>query len=406
MLGGIGYEVYGDSFDRLYRLIIGKNIPVEGLCERGGTLTFRLSAEHCLRAERAMRKLGHEFRRTEKYGLVRTLSFFAGRPGLLVGTALSCGLMWYYSDVILIVDVQTENDAIREQVMNVLEDRGIIPGKYIPDIDYAVEERALKKNIDLISWAGISRTGSGISVDVVENIPAEKGIHTGMPCDLVACEDGVIEKIELYEGQLMIPLGSGVVKGDTIVSGTVTTEKSAFTTEGEVKTSRTDYVKSVGKIYGTFTRKMVFRQDFGSMEKTETGRRETLHSLKVFSAEIPLYFQVPEGFFDAELSVKSPVVNGFTMPFALNEVTLTEFDYRPSVLTEEEALDMAGEKAYIYEQDFLKDHRLIDRQTKIRTDKNGVELEVSYTLYGLMSREREFFAPRTRPEEYPPKAGE
>ena len=95
-------------------------------------------------------------------------------------------------------------------------------------IDLIVKKRALKQKVEGISWAGITRKGDTLIIDVIETEGDTKRESNRYPSNLVACENGVIEKIEVYDGQLKIPVGSGVTKGDIVVGGEIITSKSSW----------------------------------------------------------------------------------------------------------------------------------------------------------------------------------
>lgn len=394
-LGSIEYLIEGESFSRLYRGLSNSDLPFSDMKESEGRVTMRVSFEYSRQFEAMCREEGYEPERIGRHGMLRIYKKLLARPGLIVGALLSALLMYYYSNVILTITVDTDDPEIRGKVMDVLTSDGVKPGAYLPDIDLVLEERSLKRQIDDISWAGISRTGSGIAVDIIENIVPEKGIQAGMPCHLVACEDGVIEEIELLDGQLMKCIGSGVTKGEIVVSGKIVTETSKWTDKGEEITTKTRYTRSIGKIRGTFERTVVFEQPFDSEVKAHTGDTETLRYLDIFSAKIPLFHDIPDGWYETESEERHyPEIGGFMLPMGITEIHLGEFDSRSQLYSEDEAFALAEKSAYRYEQNFLGAYEIKDRQCKKDTAKDGVRLTVTYTLYGDLCRETDFFMPR------------
>lgn len=394
-LGSIEYSIEGESFARLYRGLSREKLPFFDMREANGRVTVRVSLEYCRQFEKLCRRDGYDPKPVGKRGMLRVYSSILKRPGLIAGAALSALLMAYYSNVILTITVDTDDPALRGKVMDVLSADGVKPGAYIPDIDLVIEERSLKRQIDDISWAGISRTGSGIAVDIIENIVPEKGIQAGMPCHLVACEDGVIEEIELLDGQLMKCIGSGVTKGDIVVSGKIVTQTSKWTADGEQVTTKTSYARSIGSIKGTFERTVVFEQPFDSEVKALTGKKATLRYLDLFSAQIPLFLELPDGWYETEREEQHyPEIGGFMLPMGVTEIYLNEFDNRSQVYSEEEAFTLAERSAYRYEQNFLNGCEIRDRQCKKETTKEGVRLTVTYTLFGEMCKKSDFFIPK------------
>lgn len=394
-LGSIDYRIEGKSFAKLLDAFTKEKLIYSELRETDDSLTMNISFEHSFSFERLCRKEGYEPKRIEYHGMLRFYRSIVKRPGIIVGAVISVLLMAYYSNVILTIKVDTDDPIIYGKIIDVLNADGVKAGAYLPDIDLVIEERSLKSKIDEVAWAGISRTGSGIAVDILEAVEAEKGITVGMPCHLVACEDGVIEEIELIDGQLMKCLGSGVTKGEIVVSGKIVTEDSEWTKEGEVITSKTRYVRSIGKIRGTFIRTMVFEQPFDAEEKVLTGEKRKLSYLEIFSARIPLHTKIYDGYFETEKEEKHfPEIGGFVLPIGFTEIDLREYDIRSQVLDKEEALSRAEQAAYRYEQNFLTPYEIRGRSAKPEFTDDGVRLTVTYELYGNLCKESDFFIPK------------
>ena len=394
-LGSIEYMIEGTDFTKLLDSMTKEKMVYSELREENGVLKINVSTEHSFRFEKLCRCEGFEPKRTNIRGMLRFYKILSARPGLVIGAMLSALLIVYYSNVILTVTVDTDDPEIYGKVMDVLNEDGIKAGTYIPKINLVLEERSLKRQIEDISWAGISRTGSGIAVDIIETIEADKGINVGMPCHLVACEDGVIEEVEVIDGQLMKCIGSGVTKGDIVVSGRIVTESSEWTKDGEIVRSDTRYVRSIGKIRGSFTRTIVFEQPYDTEQKVLTGEKKKLSYLELFSARIPLFSKIPDGYFETEKEERHfPEIGGFVLPMGVTDIDLREFDMRSQVLDDDEALALAEKAAYRYEQNFLKNYEIRRRNVVSEKYSDGVKLKVTYDLYGDLCRESDFFIPK------------
>ena len=394
-LGSIEYLIEGDDPAKLFRTLTREGLVYSRMHSCADGIRLLVSPEYCIRFERCCKSAGLKPKRVGVRGALRFYKKLWEHSGMIVGAVLSALLAVYYSNVILRIDIDTDDPVMRDKITDVLKEDGFTAGAYIPDLDLVLEERSLKQKIDKAAWIGISRTGAGIAVDLIETVEADKGINVGMPCHLEACEDGVIEEIELLDGQLMKCVGSGVSKGDIVVSGKMVSESSKWSAEGELVTTKTRYVKSIGKIRGSFTRTVVFEQPYDKEVKVLTGKTEKLRFLNIFSAEIPLFTKVPDGWYETDHEKhKYPEPCGFTLPFGYTEICLREFDIRSQVLDEEQAFAEAEKSAYRYEQNFLKNYELRGRECSKETCKDGVRLTVTYDLYGDLCKERDFFIPR------------
>lgn len=393
LLGGFRYRVAGNS-TRFFKVIAQRDIPAESIREDGEDITLSVSAEYTRKFLKACKDSECTAEKLDTFGLIRYAGILLHRPGLIAGFILAVVLMVYFSDVVITLKVDTEDESLRTQVIEVLKDEGIYPGAYIPDIDLVIAERSLKRKIDDISWAGITRTGCGLSVDIIENIRPVKGIASGMPCHLIACENGVIEEVEILDGELKKCIGSGVTKGDLIVSGDYITEEDQWHDGETVHVAHHNYVRSTGTVKGTFERTLTFEQPFETVVKASVPHEERLYFIDYFDIHIPLFHSAPEGFFTSRDTVHTPELFGLELPFSLCRSELTEYDRVPVTLTEDEAFSEAEKKAEKYEENFLKEYELKDRSETRSVSDKGVSIKVRYTLYGSMVRESEFFMPK------------
>lgn len=394
LLGGFVYRLTSESYSRFYKELAGSDIPVSDMYEKDGELTLTVSAEYASRFLKVCKRSGCNAKMLYTFGAISFLQKLIQRSGLIIGMMVSAIMMYHYSDVVIQLKVDTEDETLRTQVIEVLRDEGITTGTYIPDIDLVIAERALKRKIDDISWAGITRTGCGLSIDIVKNIKPVKGIATGMPCHLIACENGVIEEVELLDGELKKCIGSGVVKGDMIVSGDYITEEDQWHEGETIHVQHHNYVRSIGKINGTFERVMTFEQPFEEIVKVKIPSTQSLYSIRYFDMDIPLLSSKPDGFFTSSDKLYNSGIFGYEFPLSLNKSELTEYDRVPVTLSEDEAFSRAEDMTEKYEKNFLHEYELKDKKiTKTRTD-SGVKLSVRYTLYGSIVKESEFFVPK------------
>lgn len=398
MLGSSRYIIKADSYSRLYKAILRENIPVRDMREEKGELRLKVSWEYSFRLRKVCKELGLELICESETGLPVLFRKIKKRPGLVVG-GIAALMMWQFlGNRVLIIDIDTDNEELRSSVMTVLSDQGITPGIRLSDIDFTVTERRLRKEADGVAWAGISNKGSRLAIDIIEVIPAEKGIGVGLPCDLVACEDGEIKELRVMDGMVVRCVGSGVLKGDVVVSGTVVTEKSKWVNGKEEITRRVRYTRCLGAAYGEFTRVEEFFVPFEQETSFDTGETKKLSSIRYFDKEIPLFGSIPEGSYITERREKPLKLFGLTLPLSHSTFVLHETGRRAVTIGEEQAADLAKQQAELYEKNFLGEYELLSREDSLSADEKGVTLTVTYTLYGKMTKESYFFIPKNPPE--------
>ncbi len=385
------YSVICAETQKLFSALKQQKINAYSISEKNGVLTLDIAFSEKRRFERLCRDIGAQAEIISRGGLIRAFEKAKKRSGLIVGAVICLAAMAVLKNYAVDIEILSDDEQIKASVMNVLYENGIAPGAYIPDIDLVETERALKQNVSGISWAGISVTDSTLIIDVIERLPQEKAANERMPCDLVASHDGVIEDIELYNGLLVKPLGSGVLKGDVIVSGSIPIKKTELQEDKFVTFDTVKYVRSVGKIYGTYEQTQVFEQPLTDTRLTVTPKTKTEKYLNVFSCKIPLFFKAQGGFYITKEKQKSLELLGVKTPIGITTRTLNEYSFETTYYTKKQAKALAAAQRERYEKNFLSDCEIKSRHTDVEYKKDRVVLTVKYKIYGEMGEESYFF---------------
>ena len=390
------YEIIGADYNKIYNFLLKENTGARDIEEKKDILYLKLSQEYSKKFEEFCQKNGYEFHVTNEKGLGKILKKLKKRPGLIAGFLVTLGLLAYFSNVVVDIRIQCDDKNTAEQIRQALYSEGITPGSYIPDMNFVVTERNVRRKIDDISWIGITRKGSVLIIDTVKNIPEPAPLKSRLPSNLTACEDAVIDKMEIKDGQVKYKKGDGVTKGDILVSGEVVTKKSSWVDGKEKIDTKVRYTRSIGNVYGTFERKVTFKQDFEIRKKCYTGKEENLSYFNFFSADIPLFSKIPYGYYTTDSKTKSLEIFGAKTPLGITECKLREYDFRTEKINEDTAREILGDKFYKYEQNFLKNYEIKDRKINTKMGKNSISQTVTYTLYGVISQETEFFINKSK----------
>lgn len=391
IFGTVDYELDDSRSTEIYKVIAEERLPVSNMCSKHGRLSLTVAYELSGSFEREMRERGIELNIIRRRGLCAAARRILKKKGLLLGSAVSCLVLFFMSFNIFSFEILNDSPDVRQDIMSVLDENGISAGMSVRDIDLTVVERDLKYRVSGISWAGISVKGCKMIIDTVDNIPKPEFTQTRLPTNLVARENGVIEKVELTDGLLMKTIGSGVAKGDIIVSGNVVTDRVYYRGGVERHDIHQRYARSIGKVYGTFERTFKVFQPYSKTEKILSGRTEEKGYISLFDSIIPLYFGNSENYTCRNAETHTPKLFGLELPISYTRETLDEYSFKEVPLSAEEALAEAKAKVDAYEYNFLREFELKKRDISEEKDENGVTLTVKYSLYGVISEEVEFF---------------
>ena len=391
ILGNERFKVFGDNYSRFYREIYNKRIPCNNMYEEKDYLFFEISIEYSKDVIDIIEDLKFEYEIINKRGV-----FFKGlrvlnHKGLVFGGIISIFACVFFSNFVLKFNILSDDKEAKNQIMSVLEENNVKAGSYIPNLNLVELERELKQNVKNISWAGISVKGGVLTIDTIENIPSPNGRKIRLPCNLVAKYNGVVDKVEVYEGQLKTRVGSGVSKGDVLVSGTLEREDITYDDGKEIKDITTKYVRSFGHIYADFEETVVINQPFEEQEEIIDDKTIRKRYFKFFDLKVPLFFSMPDGKF-----ISRDEYNGFEIfdneiPLGIEILNLNEYTYKTNKISKKEAKRIANEKLKKYEKNNFKDYKIKDVKIKENTTKNGFKITATYKLYGDIAEESEFF---------------
>ncbi len=186
------------------------------LPDGGIALTFPLRVARSLEKAAADREL--PLSRLCSGGLPARLMRLFRRPGLVLGCI--AGLALYIAGTQVVWDIRVEgNTTISDRsVEDVLAACGFSVGSPLRGFRADVLENQVLLADDRLAWISVNRRGTVAYVELREaaHRPPPEG---NAPADLVASVAGIIERIELDEGNVRVAAGQTVSPGDILVSG-------------------------------------------------------------------------------------------------------------------------------------------------------------------------------------------
>ena len=391
ILGYEKFKVLGDNYSRFYREIYNGNIPCNNMYEEKEVLYFEISVEYSKEVIEVIKKLGFEYEIIHKKGIFFKALKILRHKGLVFGGIVSTVLCVVLNNFVFQFKILCDDVAVQKAIIAVLDENNVKAGSYIPNINLVKIERELKQKVEQISWAGISVNGSTLTIDIVENIPEPESRRVRLPCNLISKFNGVVDKIELFDGQLMTTVGSGVSKGDILVSGTVVNENITYKDGKEIKDTKTKYVRSYGHIYGDFEQTVTINQPFEETKQVVSDDTIKRRYFKFFDLNIPMFLSMPDGSYISEEECNELNLFGNEIPLGIKTLKLNEYSYKTKKITKDEAIKLAKVNLKKYEKNHFKDYEIKDVKVKEEITKNGVKLTGNYKLYGEMAEESEFF---------------
>ncbi|MCR5707645.1 MAG: sporulation protein YqfD [Ruminococcus sp.] len=301
------------------------------------------------------------------------------RIGLLIGAVIAVAAAFYFSQVVVTIEINGNASVSDEIILSALAEMDIKAGTPIRRLDLRSCEQRLRLMIDEVAWAGIRHTGSRIVVQIREVTPIPDMVHDRTPCNIIADRDAIISSVRAEKGRTVHTVGDKVTKGTVLISGI------SETADGE-----TPVCHAMGEIRGIYDETVRFSGAFSSEDILPTGKQYKKRSLELFSLDIPLTFG-SEDFrrSTSSLSQHRLKLFGKELPIGIRCKTIRETELSKHTLSEDELSDKLMERVYLYEMNFLSDADIIDRKIEKEISPDTLTLCVTYRLDGIISEQRD-----------------
>ncbi|MFG6353706.1 MAG: sporulation protein YqfD, partial [Oscillospiraceae bacterium] len=236
-----------------------------------------------------------------------------------------------------VVEVTGNETVPTAVILSQLQRVGVRPGAYGPAIPEREAANTALLGLPELSYMAINIYGTRAEVVVREAEQAPKLLDEETPADVVAMADGIIEDIQADAGQAMFQDGDAVVRGDTLISGTLDLR------EPEYGTVDLGYlvVRARGSVTARTWRILEETVPLTAAVKEYTGKEQTGYSLKILWFDLD-FFQnssISGGRYDKITETAELALLGRPMPAALTTVTRREYILR------EEPVDQEAEAA-------------------------------------------------------------
>ena len=239
----------------------------------------------------------------------------------------------------------------------------------------AVDTKAVINKIRLerddISWVGIEIDGTNAIIKLVKADEKPEIINDDEYCNIVADKNAMILKVSAQNGTTLVKEGDIVTNGDIIVAGWMEgkyTGKQYVHAQAEVQ----------AKVWYTTTEKVYLKET----EKVETGQIEYSYSVKINNFQINLPKSLPkfQKYDTIEENKKLKLFSNFYLPFELVKYTYKEYEEKPLIHSFEEAKQIGIDRAKESLQEKIDGKEILDKQVKVRTETDYIEVEVTYEV--------------------------
>ena len=213
------------------------------------------------------------------YGLARLKCFLHKYKLFLLILSIGFILFLGLTNIIFEVDINTNNNEIKEIISDELKKYGI--SKYKPVVSFEkkekIKEMILKDYKDKIEWLEIKRIGTKYEVELEERKQNDTEVDY-TPRDIVAKKNGIITKITSTSGEIIGKIDQYVKKGDVLISGSIHKKDDVVAS-----------VRAEGKVYAETWYTVTIDLPYHYNEEILTGRSEYVLNIKFLNKSINLF---------------------------------------------------------------------------------------------------------------------
>ena len=328
----------------------------------------------------AAKKSGVKTRINEKHGLPFFVNKYKPRIGIPIGAAAGIILIIVLSNFIWSVSITGAQTVSETKIKQVLSENGVKTGGYKNNLDVQKIERDTMLEIDEIGWMSVNLTGNIASIEIKEKAQKPKIDSSTTPCNVKAKCDGVITDIKAKKGNVQVKKGSGVAKGDLLVSGII-----------ETKMNTLQYVRANAEVFADVVYqketsiKSEYEYTFLSGEKTDRNRAFLLW----------LEFPCSMSFSSYENSVfsensKNVICNDVVLPLGIKTSTQSNLESVEKKLTKADAEKIFMNDLLLYEAFEKPKSKVVSRKVNINKTGDEYRCETDYIFNENIAYSEEF----------------
>lgn len=307
-----GYVIvnfYGDNIEKLLNAIAANRLSIWDMRCRKGFISAAVSVASFKKLRFIKRPYKVKLRIVKKAGLPFFIEKHKNRTGFLIGAVLFILLIKFMSSFIWIVEISGNERIKNSEVKLNCKEIGIVEGIRKSKISSKLDAQELMLINENIAWASLNIEGCRLTVNISETRDIQKN-ESNKPTNIKASYDGIIKKIDVTSGNVLVKPGDAVKKGDILVSGIIENLNSTI------------FVRSSGTITAQTQRIYQSTQKYVQDVSRHAARREKRKVLTIFDINIPLFLSQINNPVNEKITVSNAKLFGAKLP-----IYITEYSY-------------------------------------------------------------------------------
>lgn len=385
--GKIDLIIKSDNPTGLINELSKQNIPIKKISSKNGEINISISFVKLKQIRKICGDKGYELTSLKSKGIFPKIYKYRFRYGILLGILAAIVLIFILSNIVLRIEITGGNSELNSEIKSLLKQQNIEVGSFIPSIDFSKSESYMMLNSDNFAWITIRNNGASLVVDVLEKTKEPEMTKTRPATNLVASHDGIITDVNVYIGKLTKVVGKKVKKGDVLVSGQY---RAKAVDESKKDEAKLMLCHCKGEIMADYDESITFEQDFLDEQEIIINDDKTRRYLTVFDLEVPVSIgKKVEGNYIMTDNKSNFSFLGFKLPIGISKKSYDKYYFQKVKLSKKEVKSKLMKKIQLYEENFLKDKKILNKELKIKETKKGLTITVNYKLNGNIAVEKE-----------------
>ncbi|MCL1882123.1 MAG: sporulation protein YqfD [Oscillospiraceae bacterium] len=333
------------------------------------------------------------------------------RIGLLFGMLAFLGIIVAMSNYIWDIEITGNSQIGNYRIMEQLNKSGIRTGIGINSFNANQVELELAISIPDLAWVSIERSGSRINVKISEQIldDEQPEISLKQPANVISTKSGILVRADVYRGDLLYEVGSGIRAGDVVVSGVIArggTPENPETLQIPENTENLEpgvtyhYVHADATLIVETSEIVDFYQPFTVNHRIANGRSVNERSFIFLGRRIrglsndrnSSQINKNANHIDYFENITTPKFLGFPLPFRVLEQQYTFHERIEVTDSPTAARDNLLKQIELYEQNFILSGdmaEIVERQIEFFPDEEGVGALVRFVFRVNAASQRE-----------------
>ena len=309
-------------------------------------------------------KTTYNIEKLNTYGMIKIKKKININKFLIISIIIGLIILKVLSNIISEVQIIYNEEEVRTFLKNELKQYGIKEKTFKKNYHQIekIKEDLINKYKDKIEWLEIETKGTKYIIRVEMRIINEKE-EPKENRNLIAKKDAIIKDIKAEKGQVQKEVNTYVKKGETIISGNIY--------DNEVIK---DTVPAKGLVYGETWYEISVTYPFAYKETKELNNKNKVYVIKILNKNIELFNKKP---FKTKKIKEKILLKNNILPIELVKQEQTQTEELEEILTTDQAIEKASEKAIKKIENSLNENEYIINYKILNTNIKESELELN-----------------------------